>query len=437
MLRLAMPALAEQSLVMLVGFSDTLLTGRYLEEQHLAAIGLMSYLLWFFHTLFQTVGIGALAMVARYVGAGDLATARRVTHQAILLGAAFALVVFLGVALFSEQLVAVMQLQGESAELAARFVRGQLPALPLVMLQGVGIYCLRGAGDMMAGLRVMGTVNLVNVALSWSLVRGLGPLPQLGWDGLVIGTCCGESVGGLMALWFLVRGRAGLKLEWSGLRPDGELIQRMLRIGVPGGADMLLMVACHLAFLGMINHLGDLAAAAHGVAVRIESLSYLPGAAFQMAAATLAGQFLGARDPRRAARSVLMACAVGGGIMVTAGLSFYFLASPLTWLFLESGQSDVHHLAARLLRIVAFSQPALALAMILTGALRGAGDTRWPLAFTLIGLAGIRLPLTWLATTWLDLGVAGAWYAMVIDLYLRCGLITARFLHGGWKRVKV
>jgi Na+-driven multidrug efflux pump len=173
------------------------------------------------------------------------------------------------------------------------------------------------------------------------------------------------------------------------------------------------------------------------VAVRIESLSYLPGAAFQMAAATLAGQFLGARDPRRAARSVLMACAVGGGIMVTAGLTFYFLASPLTWLFLESGQSDVHHLAARLLRIVAFSQPALALAMILTGALRGAGDTRWPLAFTLIGLAGVRLPLAWLATTWLDLGVAGAWYAMVIDLYLRCGLITARFLHGGWKRVKV
>jgi len=75
--------------------------------------------------------------------------------------------------------------------------------------------------------------------------------------------------------------------------------------------------------------------------------------------------------------------------------------------------------------------------MILTGALRGAGDTRWPLAFTLIGLAGIRLPLAWVLTGWFGLGVAGAWYAMVIDLYLRCMLITARFLHGGWKRVRV
>ncbi len=437
MLRLALPALAEQSLVMLIGFSDTLLTGRYLEEQHLAAIGLMSYLLWFFHTLFQTVGIGALAMVARYIGAGDPETARRVTHQAVLIGAVFAVVVVAGIALFSDQLVAAMRLRGESAELAARFVRGQLPALPLIMLQAVGIYCLRGAGDMMAGLKVMGTVNLVNIAVSWSLVRGIGPLPQLGWDGLVIGTCCGESVGGLMVLWFLYRGRAGLKLEWRLLRPDWKLIERMLRIGIPGGADMMLMVGCHLAFLGMINDLGDLAAAAHGVAVRIESLSYLPGAAFQMAAATLAGQFLGARDPHRATRSVTMACAVGGGIMVTAGLTFYLFANQLTWLFLDEGQTDVHHLAARLLRIVAFSQPALAVAMILTGALRGAGDTRWPLVFTLIGLAGIRLPLAWLMADWLDLGVAGAWYAMVIDLYLRCGLITGRFLHGGWKRVKV
>ncbi len=437
MLRLALPALAEQFLVMLVGFSDTLLTGRYLEEQHLAAIGLMTYLLWFFHTLFQTVGIGAMAMVARYVGAGNPEMARRVTNQAVLLGTMFAAVLVIAIAMASDQLVAMMRLEGESARLATRFVRGQLPALPLIMLQGVGIYCLRGAGDMMAGLKVMGTVNLVNVAISWTLVRGAGPIPQLGWDGLVIGTCCGESVGGLMVLWFLYRGRAGLKLERRLLRPDRALIDRMLRIGIPGGADMLLMVTCHLAFLAMINHLGDLAAAAHGVAVRIESLSYLPGAAFQMAAATLAGQFLGAQEPKRAARGVMMACAVGGGIMTTAGLAFLLFANQLTQIFLDPGQTDVHDLAASLLRIVAFSQPALALAMILTGALRGSGDTRWPLAFTLIGLAGIRLPLAWLMTHWLDLGVAGAWYAMVIDLYLRCLLVSGRFFHGGWKRVRV
>lgn len=437
MLRLALPALAEQALVMLVGFSDTLLTGRYLDETHLAAVGLIAYLLWFFHTLFQTVGIGAMAMVARYVGAQDREMARRVTNQAVVIGVAFAAVVVAVIAIWCDPLIGLMQLEEESARFAARFVRGQLIALPFIMLQGVGVYCLRGAGDMIAGLRVMGTVNLVNVAISWPLVLGAGPLPQLGWDGLVIGTCCGESVGGLMALWFLLRGRAGLKLRWASLRPDRALIHRMLRIGVPGGADMLLMVACHLTFLAMINRLGDLAAAAHGVAVRLESLSYLPGTAFQMAAATLAGQFLGAGEPRRAAHSVLTACLAGGGIMVTAGLSFYFFADPLTQLFLSADQVEVHELASRLLRIVAFSQPALALAMILTGALRGAGDTRWPLAFTLIGLAGIRLPLAWLMTGWLALGVAGAWYAMVIDLYLRCFLVLGRFLQGGWKRIRV
>jgi putative MATE family efflux protein len=437
MLRLALPALAEQALVMLVGFSDTLLTGRYLDETHLAAVGLIAYVLWFFHTLFQTVGIGAMAMVARYVGAGDPEMARRVTNQAVTIGVAFAAVVVALIAIWCDQLVALMQLEPESARLAARFVRGQLLALPFIMLQGVGIYCLRGAGDMMAGLRVMGTVNLVNVAISWPLMLGVGPLPELGWDALIIGTCCGEVVGGLLVLWFLLRGRAGLQLRFASLRPDRELIARMLHIGVPGGADMVLMVIFHMTFLAMINRLGDLAAAAHGVAVRLESLSYLPGTAFQMAAATLAGQFLGAGEPRRAAHSVFTACLAGGGIMVSAGICFFLFADPLTQLFLNDNQTEVHDLAARLLRIVAFSQPALALAMILTGALRGAGDTRWPLAFTLIGLAGIRLPLAWVLTTWLDFGVAGAWYAMVIDLYLRCFLVVGRFLQGGWKRVRV
>ena len=78
--------------------------------------------------------------------------------------------------------------------------------------------------------------------------------------------------------------------------------------------------------------------------------------------------------------------------------------------------------------------PPLALMQVLTGALRGAGDTRWPLAFTFIGFLGVRLPLAWLLTQYWDWGVHGAWYAMAIDVMVRCALMVARFLSGGWKR---
>ena len=143
---------------------------------------------------------------------------------------------------------------------------------------------------------------------------------------------------------------------------------------------MVSVVSCNLWFLGIINALGTSSAAAHGVGIRIESLAYLPGSAFQVAAATLAGQYLGAGDQQRASRSVLMSLLVGGGFMVAMGFVFFFFAHPLTLLFLGRQTQDTSLVAAELLRVVAVSMPALAISMILIGAIR------WPAHW---GLANI------------------------------------------------
>jgi Na+-driven multidrug efflux pump len=196
-------------------------------------------------------------------------------------------------------------------------------------------------------------------------------------------------------------------------------------------------IFCQIWFLSIINRLGELPAAAHGVAIRIESLAYLPGSAFQVAAATLAGQALGAGDPRRAMHSVRTAATVCMALMCSMGLLFYFGAEPLTRAFVRPDQVEVLAMAPPLLKIVAFAMPFLALLMVANGALRGSGDTRWPLLFSLIGLVGIRIPGTyWLAHD-LSIGITGAWYAMLADLIVRALLATGRFLQGGWQRAKV
>jgi putative MATE family efflux protein len=286
--------------------------------------------------------------------------------------------------------------------------------------------------------------------VSWPLVLGVGPLPRLGWDGIVIGTACGHCVGGAIILGLMIRGRAGLHLRLTLLRPDRDLIRRLLRIGLPGGADQLAVVSCHLWYVSIINGLGDVATAAHAVGVRIESISYLPGFAFQIAATTLVGQYLGAKDYRRASRSVWVTLLWGGGVMVVAGAVMYAMPVGLARLFIRQEQAEVIALVAVLLPIVAWAMPALATISILGGALRGAGDTRLPLAFTFIGLILVRIPgAYWLAYESLtipfigvvvqgwNLGVPGAWYAMVVDAAVRCALIVFRFSHGGWKRVRV
>jgi Na+-driven multidrug efflux pump len=297
-------------------------------------------------------------------------------------------------------------------------------------------------------------LNLVNTALSTALVTGAGLFPQWGWDGLAVGAAVGHAVGGSIILARLVRG-GGVSIadvadatrgRW---RYDWLTIRRILGVGVPGGLDVLSVVICHLIYVGIINRLGVAAQAAHGLGVQIEALSYLPGSAFQVAAATLAGQSLGAADHRRAVRSVLLCVAAALTIMTCAGLVLFFAGDRLAVLFLGR-RSDTAILVGQLLKIVALSCPALAVLMVLSGALRGSGDTAWPLAFTFIGLVGIRIPgaclLAWdevplplvdVTLPGLGLGVAGAWWAMVADVSIRSLLAAARFTHGGWQRVKV
>lgn len=451
MVLLVLPVLAEYLLHMLVEYVDLWLTGNFLAQAtYVVAITLAGYCLWLLYNLFSFLTLGATALTARFVGAGEVENADRVTNQAVMLGLIWSAILMLLGFLFVGPLIGALNLEGEAADAAIIYLQIILLILPAIMMEEVGIACLRGAGDMMTGLIVMSLVNIVNIIASSALLLGLGPFPELGWPGLAIGTAIAHSAGGIIVLVLLVRGRVGYQLRWAKMRPDRDLMRRLLRIGLPGGLDLLLIVFCQLWFLSIITQLGNLAVAAHGVGVRIEALAYMPGAAFQVAAATLAGQYLGAQDPQRATRSVLLACAFGGSLMALAGVLFFFASVPLSEFFLGGAAQEVVPLSSQLLRMVSFAMIPLAMSMILTGALRGAGDTRWPLVFTFIGLAGIRIPLAYLlayeevaiiGTSWTipgyGLGVVGAWWAMLVDVFIRCGLVTFRFAQGGWKKIAV
>lgn len=452
MLILALPVLAEETLTLAVGYTDWWLTGHYLpgDDAAKAAMGLMSYVMWLIPSMFSAIAIGATALIARSVGAGDQAEARRISHQAILSGMLFAGFVTLLCYAACEPFVYLMQLKGKAAEYAIGYARIVILAIPLIMFEQVGAAILRGAGDTVTGFVAKSIVVIFNVLISASLVIGFGPMPQLGWSGIAIGTAVGHSIGGLIILTSLIAGRAGMHLRWKGLSPDYSLVRRLFRIGLPGGVDIGAILLCQFIFVRIINSLGDEAAAAHGLGIQIEALAYMPGSAFQVAAATLAGQLLGAGQPARATRSVLLCLWVAGTIMCTAGLIFYFGGHYLTSFFTGSTDSPTGQVTAELLRIAAVSQPSLAIVLVLNGALRGAGDTVWPLICSLIGFVLIRIPLGILFAYDGDLmtfgdwsihgmgfGVYGAWYAMIIDLFVRSLLVFARFTHGGWKGTRV
>jgi putative MATE family efflux protein len=456
-LHLTWPVLAQQGLVLAVTLSDSYLAGNFKPpnpEHHIAyqaAQTTANYLNWFISCYTIIVSVGSTALVARFAGAANHAAAVRVTNQSILLAVVLGMlgpvVVGLGGLL---PLVQLLQLHGDAAIFAVDYLRPLFALLVFQVIEAAGIACLVGVGDTRTGLWVRLFVAVINLPLAWGLCFGFGPLPELGFVGIATGTTISHVLGGSTVLFLLARGRSGLPLRLRLLRPDWSLLRRLLWVSVPAGIDSMSTAVGQLWFLSLVNQLGDVAGSAHGIALRCESLAYLSGAAFGTAAMTLVGQYLGARRPVQASHSGWVAFAVGGGVMCFMGLLFFSMA-PLMfhWFCPYPEQRPIIEAGVPVLRLVAFAMPALACTIILTSALRGAGDTRVPVLFTWLGFLGVRIPLTyWLCLDRLDLGLLGvwpgwelgligAWWAMFADLHVRGALVLWRFASGRWRRIQV
>lgn len=443
----------EQFLALAVGFVDKWLAGNlFVDAEPLAAIGLVAYCLAFMPVLFVTPAAAATALVSRAVGGRDGAAARQATATCILVAMLLAMV-SLGLAIScGAWFVRLLGLPPGSSDLAIRYLAIVVPTLPFLAVTAVGVAALRGAGDMVGGLVAMSVVNLVNAAASFVLATGRWGLPRLGWEGLAWGTVAGYASGAVVVGFLLARSSRGLRPRRQDWYPRRTIVDRIALVGGPAGVDTIGNAVCHLTFLGIVNRLGNLDAAAHSVAIAIESLAFLPGSAFGVAAATLAGQFLGAGDAARARRSVGMAAVTAACLMTLAGAGFLLASQPLAaWFTGGAGkQPEVASVAASLVWVVAFVQPPLALLMVFAGGMRGAGATRPPLVVNFAGLILVRLPLA-VCLAWpvvelpfglgaipgFDLGVYGAWLAMAADLATRGTAMLILYLRGDWSRTVV
>ena len=453
--RLAWPVLVQQFLILSVGLYDQYLAGANAPADPSKHIGYQAaqttanYIAWFLSSGTALVSVGGTALVARFVGAGDWTGAVRATHQTVLLAVLFGMLLTplsLGLLPWG---VHALGLTGDTAETAERFLRPILALITAQLVTQAGLACLVGAGDTRTGPVVLSGVAILNIPLAWACFHGLGPIPEMGFFGIGVGTALSHAAGALAVLAVLARGRYGLRLRARLFVPDFGLLYRLLRVSVPASVDTLSIGLCQLWFLSLVTGLGDVAAAAHGTAIRCEGLGYMSGQAFAVAAAALVGQNLGARRPQAAAHAAWVALGLGCAIMTLMGVVFFTFAPDMLRLFSpHEHQQPIIDAGVPILRLVAFAMPPLSCIIVLTGALRGAGDTRYPILLTWIGFLVIRIPLAYLLTRsevhlgsltipgW-DLGLIGAWLAMFADLLVRGVLFLARFLSGRWKTIRV
>lgn len=449
-MRLAWPAITEMFLNTLVQFVDTAMVGS-LGAVAIAAVGVSQTPMWMLMGIFAALGVGSTALVARFVGGKKLEDANQVARQSLFVGVLLALAVTVLFQYFGHYIPTAMGAEPEVIPAATMYLRIISLAFALHFSMFILTGVLRGAGDTKTPMRVNALANVINIVLNFllifptrELVLDLPLVPTieivmpgagLGIQGAAIGTALARAVAGVIVLYILFSGRRGVKINLLPLRFDWGIIRRIFRIGLPASGERLIMSSGHMFFTMIVLGLGTAQYAAHHLAIVAESVSYMPGFGFSMAATTLVGQGLGAGRPKFAQSSGFTTWKMGALTMCGMGVIFFVFPKHLIMIF--NRDPEIIEYGAMCLRMVAVAQLPFSAAMVLTGALRGAGDTVWPLIIAATGMWPVRLGLALLFVKVLGLGLFGAWAAMVIDLWVR-GIITfLRFQSGRWQHIKV
>jgi len=435
---LALPMFGEQLGTFMVGMVDTYLAGR-LSKEATSAVGTATYVGWLVNVGFILVCSGVAALVSRSFGAGDRRTANRVFNQGVLMmfaiGSAISGLVWLLAPAFAAYLTQTPVARAGFIAFLRIDAFGYLAFAVLAVVNTA----LRASGDTRTPMAIMLLVNVVNAAVSATLVFGW-LVPSLGVTGIAIGSVSARWVGGITAFVLGCAGLRGLRLRPRYPRVDWPTMRRMLRIGLPGAADNGLGNLAQFLFLGIVARTATGAAAtvnfaAHVIAMRLEAISYLPAFAWGTAAATLVGQHLGAGQPDKAGRAAHAAAIQVAVLTGLVGLAFFVFPEPIYALL--SNDPEVRRVGAAAFRWLGFLQPVMCVAIVYIVSLRGAGDTRYTMVVAAIAALGLRVPVAYLGGIVLGGGLLGAWSGMAADHVARLALGLTRYLQGGWRRIKV
>lgn len=438
---LAIWPLLEQLLGFLVGMTDSVLAGRIGEGAEriaaLDALALAAYLSWLMMILQGAAATGGMAMISRATGAGDSKLADRSLGQALLLGCAAGIVAGSGLLLSMPLLVKVFALTPEAGRMATTYVNIVALSAPFSGVMFAGNAALRGSGDTRTPFFVMTLVNCINIGLSWMFVYGPEPIGGRGIAGIALGTTIAWTVGAMVLISVLFARKKGIKLQLNSLRPDRDVLNRIIRVGVPSAIEISGMWTINAIVVRIISGLPvEGVLGAHFIAIRCESLSFLPGFALGAASATLAGQYLGLGDRVRAKQAVLTCWLGGAALMTLIGIVFLVFSEELVQLI--APDSAIHlELAAPIVFLCGLTQPMLATCVILKTTFRGAGDTKAVMRYSYGSMLVVRLGGAYLVGTVLGLGLWWIWLIMSADLLTQAIIFGIRFKSNKWMDTNV
>ena len=431
--KLAWPTMLQNVIAGLQGVVDHILVGHLIGYAGNAAIGVSWQIFLVVIVFIASLFTGQAVLVARFVGAGEVDRVNKTVQQALL--TAIAMYAVMGpVGYFaSPYLLELVNASGEVKALALPFLRINF-AMSFGMLSFFMLTsALRAAGDSRTPLRLGVTMTILNVILNLLLIPGWGPIPALG-------TAIASSTVSAFALYQLFKGRLVFKvsrhMDW---RPDWTIIRSLFRFGLPTGVQGIAMNVAGVLMLRYIGSLPQSAAAQAAFTIgytELFSLITWTSVGLMGAAATIAGQNLGAGHPERAMQGVHAASRIGVGVAAIVGVLFVAIPQTLLGAF-GATEPAVAALGQQLLQYLAVSGFFITLALTYTGGLQGTGDTRSPLFITLASQVAVPIGMCTIIQATRPLQASDIWFAIVLGHFTRCVLTVFRFRQGKWRSIVV
>ena len=433
------PVFIEVLLGSLFGMIDMMMVGRISEyaAQAVSAVGMTNQPVFLGLSFVQALNVGGTAIIARYYGAKKYKNISLVLKHVMLLAMlGFVLPISVLMILLAPYVLSFLGADVSVIEVGSAYFRVIMLGFIFQSFSFTMTAALRGIGETKIPMRNNLIANSLNVLGNAVLIYGLFGFPVLGVTGAAISTALSNVIAMLLNLRYVLSKKSVLYLDFKEkFEFRFEMMKDLIRIGLPTALEQLALRVGIISFLNIVSGLGTNVYAAHQISLNILNLTYSPAQAFGITASTLMGQSLGAKNEQLARMYTRMCQRIG--FVIAIGMSLFIFFGSQTLAEFYSTEPEIIRNTMIALTIVAFVQPFQSHQLITSGALRGAGDTVWPLIAIFVGSILIRVSLGYIFVNMIGLGLAGAWYAVFIDQFIRWLIILFRFRSGKWKNIRI
>jgi putative MATE family efflux protein len=430
LVRLSWPMVLMEALYMAGQIIDMIWVGK-IGPSSIAGVGIAN--IFFLILMSMDVGLimGVRAMVARHVGAGDIRRASNIAGQAIVLGAVWGIIVAIVGLIVVEPVFGLFGVEAEVLSEGVKYLRIMFAGWITMGVLVMGLYSIQASGDTLKPMIIEVSIRTIHVVLCPFLVLGWWLFPDMGVGGAALSNVIAHGLGAITVVFLLFSGRTRLKVTLEDFRPIPNLIWRTLKIGIPSLILHAQKSLGDLVLTWVLVPFGTMAVAAHSVVIRVEMIFIALGIGLGGGAGVLAGQNLGAGNPKRAEKSGWLATGIMEVIMILFSISILLKAESIIGIF--TSETELVDLGAVFLRIAAAGYLVFGIYMVLQECIAGTGDTLPTMIVSIAMVWVVQLPLAFYLPGIADLGVYGVRWAIVCGLFAAAIIYTSYFIIGKWK----